>query len=384
MAEIYLDNNATTKPLETVVERMTEVLLQHYGNPSSIHFRGHLASSLVEDSREQIANTINADSSCLIFTSGGTESNNLALKSLLNAGTLLITSRIEHSSVYQLSKQFYEDGGRVHFLDVLPSGIVDLADLEQTLSHSNAKSVVAVQWANSETGVIQPVSAISELCQKHEAHYHCDAVQAFGRVPIDTNQIAIDSITITAHKIHGPKGIGALYLRTVETLDPQIIGGDQESGLRSGTENVAGIAGFAEAAIARHSRFEKVNQHLKTLTRTFAERVQAKFPSVIINGLEDRISNTINLQFPGIDGQALVVLLDQQGLMCSQSSACTNKRPEPSRVLRSMGLSEEEAYSSIRFSVSEFTTDAEICEAADILLGTLKTQQKFMDMKGVA
>ena len=283
-----------------------------------------------------------------------------------------------------MSKQFHEDGGRVHFLDVLPSGIVDLADLEQTLSRSNAKSVVAVQWANSETGVIQPVSAISELCQKHEAHYHCDAVQAFGRVPIDTNQIAIDSITITAHKIHGPKGIGALYLRTVETLDPQIIGGDQESGLRSGTENVAGIAGFAEAAIARHSRFEKVNQHLKTLTRTFAERVQAKFPSVIINGLEDRISNTINLQFPGIDGQALVVLLDQQGLMCSQSSACTNKRPEPSRVLRSMGLSEEEAYSSIRFSVSEFTTDAEICEAADILLGTLKTQQKFMDMKGVA
>lgn len=384
MAEIYLDNNATTRPLESVVECMARVSLQHYGNPSSIHSTGHSASSLVEDSREKIANTIKAEPRSLVFTSGATESNNLILNSVLTSDTLLITSRIEHSSVFQLATQFDENGGAVRFLNVLPSGVVDLEDLATCLTNTNRNVVVAIQWANSETGIIQPVLAISDLCQAHGAHFHCDAVQAFGRLTIDVNNILVDSLAITGHKIHGPKGVGALYVRKIRTLAPQIVGGDQESGLRSGTENVAGIVGFAEAVKVRHSRLANITQYMATLISEFINRVKDGFPAVIENGHGDRVSNTINLQLPGIDGQALVVLLDQQGLMCSQSSACTNQRPEPSRVLRSMGLSEEEAYSSIRFSVSEFTTTEEICEAADVLLEALNMQQKFMTMKGVA
>jgi cysteine desulfurase len=379
--EIYFDNNATTRPLPEVLDAILQALDGQFGNPSSAHSAGDRARRLIASARESVAALIGVDPANILFTSGATESNNLVIRSSTEAyggrcrARVLITA-VEHSSVLKICEHQRLAGFEVAVLPVNHRGQIDLAEFEQSLSPSTA--LVSVQWANNETGVIQPVAEIGRICESHGIPFHTDAAQAIGKMEMNLSTIPSDFVSLTAHKIHGPAGIGALYIRNRNALTPMLLGGPQEVGLRAGTENLAGIAGFGRAAKLRLTRFTAVNERLAGLRNRFEELVLQSIPDVTVNGAgADRLSNSTNLRFAGVDGQALVSRLDQSGIMCSQSSACTNQRPEPSYVLRAMGLSEADAYSSVRFSFSELNTVAEIETAIPVIADLCRDLRAF-------
>ena len=380
MSNIYLDNNATTQPLSAVCERIAEVSSQCFGNPSSIHSTGYAAECIVTSARKTISAALHADERQLVFTSGATESNNTVFDNTLKSGGKLITTVVEHSSVLSTAKQYESQGGQVVWLPVDGEGVINLDDLQDALD--DTVDLVSIQWVNSETGVIQPIGEAATLCNQFETHFHCDAVQAFGKIPIDLRDIPLDSLSITAHKLHGPKGVGGLFLRDPDAPFASITGGDQELGHRAGTENVAGIAGFETAVTERFGSFEAVVSSLQNTLELFESLILGNLPCAIVNSSGPRVVNTLNVQFVGINGQALVVMLDQLGVQCSQSSACTNSRPEASYVLRAMGLSEEQAYSSVRFSISQFTTAAELEVAVDTITQAVQMQKNAFHNKG--
>ena len=383
--EIYLDNNATTRPLPEVRQALLHALDATFGDPSSDHSAGERARTALRTSRASVAALLGVEPETLIFTSGTTESNNLVLASALTrasatqqSGTRprLITTSVEHSSVLNVAEHYRQSGIDVVVLPVNSSGHLDLQELEQALTPATV--LVSIQWANNETGVIQPIAEIGRLCRQHGIVFHTDAAQAVGKIPLQVASLPIDFLSCTAHKLHGPAGIGALYVRNRRTLAPQLHGGPQEHELRPGTENLLGIVGFGVAAAVRQSRFAAVQQHCCTLRDRFESLVQELVPDVTVNGdRAARLDTTTNLCFAGIDGQALVARLDQHGIRCSQSSACTNQRPEPSYVLRAMGLTEAQAYASVRFSVSELNTLAEIETAAAAIADLCRQQRVF-------
>jgi cysteine desulfurase len=362
----YFDNNATTRPLPEVVDAMVEILGARFGNASSAHSGGEAARKALSEARVSVADLVGADAEQIVFTSSGTEANNMAMRSGLdrNAGQGLITSTIEHSSVVKMAAHFETQGISVSRLNPTRSGVITADAVEAVVKGSNP-GLVSIQWVNSETGVVQPIEEIAKICSKAGVMLHIDAAQAVGKLPISVSEIDADFVTCTAHKFHGPPGIGIVYAKNPSTLVSIIHGGDQEHGRRAGTENLAGIVGAGVAADIRRDRLPSVTKSLKGIRDTFERHLVDKFSWIEMNGgAEQRVCNTSNLHFRGLDGQALVAQLDAIGIYCSQSSACTNLRPEPSYVLRAMGLSEEEAYSSVRFSFGEQNSKVEVVAAA--------------------
>jgi cysteine desulfurase len=360
-AEIYLDNNATTPALPEVVRTVTEALMEGFGNPSSAHARGDLARCQLQRARETVAGFLGAEPEQLVFVSSGTEGNNAVLGGV--RVSTLITTAVEHPSVLSPIAAAAGRGAAVVELGVDCSGLIALSALEAAL-RAASRVLVSVQWASGETGVVQPIEEIAAICRRHGALLHVDAAQAVGRLPIDLRRISINFLTFSGHKLHAPPGIGVLFVRAPGAMAPWLLGGGQEQGLRSGTENLPGVLGLAAAIEHRASRFAEALRSMRQLRDALEREVLASVPDVKVNGGgAPRLGNTSNLRFAGVEGQALLAALDRAAIRCSQASACSSRRPEPSYVLRAMGLSGDEAFASLRFSVSILNTADEMDRA---------------------
>ncbi len=367
--EIYFDNNATTRPLPEVREEVLKVMDSEFGNPSSAHSTGERARRHMAQARKQLSELIGSDTSKITFTGSGTESNNMAFYSRTRDktdGCQILTTTVEHSSIQKMCNFLELNGVKVNKLEVNPDGLIDLDKLRKAINDST--SLVSVQWVNNETGVIQPISEIGEICTEMGVPLHTDAAQAVGKIEMDIQELPIDFFSLTGHKFHSPQGVGALYCKDRLLLAPMLFGGFQEEGFRPGTENVPGIAGMGKAAEIRRNNLPELISRMKELRDRFEAMVLDFVPGSKVNGdTKNRVCNTSNIMFDGIDGRRLVKELDQNGVRCSQSSACTNFEMSPSYVLCAMGLTEEEAYSSIRFSFSVENTYEEIDSVVKII-----------------
>lgn len=376
---IYLDNNATTEPLPEVREAVLAALRLGPANPSSPHEAGEPARRILAEAREAVAALIGASPERILFSSSGTEANNLALNSIISEHPRcrLITSPLEHESVRRRAEMAETSGIVVDELPVDHSGRVRLDAAERMISAD--VGLVSVQWVNNETGMIQPVEQIASICRSRGVLFHTDAAQAVGKMPVDISSLQADFLTFTGHKLHAPMGVGVLYFRNRESIRPLFGGGSQEYGLRAGSENLVGIAGLATACRLRRQRLQQVMPKMSQLRDALEMRVLQSCEGSRCNTPPDaaRVCNTTNIQFPGVDGEALLAQLITRGVCCSQGSACTSQIPEPSHTLLGMGLSVEEAYQSIRFSLSELNTMDEVNEAVNIIAMSYADLQRF-------
>jgi cysteine desulfurase len=369
---IFLDNNATTHLTPAVKDAVHAFVDEDPGNPESPHSDGSKALALVSDCRFSVASALNAQDDQIIFTGSGSESNTYAVAAAAaRAGSSerlkVLTSDLEHSSIAAALTNLERKGAEVVKCPVTRDGIVDIRRLETLLKEGF--DAIFVQWANNETGAIQPIEEIGGLARHTRTYFHVDAAQAFGRIPIDVEAAQCDSLTITAHKIHGPKGIAALFAESVSKLPVVVFGGQQERGVRGGTHNTIGICGLWSALQERFSDFEGATEKLRSLRDQLEGRVQELVPAATVQSAGvARVPNTTCITFPNADGMQMVGRLDAHGVQCSQTSACRSRRPEPSAVLTAMGLSEELAYGTLRFAVSVMNTEEEI-ERAAILIG---------------
>lgn len=362
MQSIYLDNNATTKMAPEVLEAMLPYLSENYGNPSSMHRMGAKAGAAIKDARERISAFLHCRESELIFTGTGTESNNLAIRGVLESSpgkTHIVASKVEHSSVLNVYTRMERLGYRVTLLDVDLDGIIDLDQLEESLTEDTA--LVSIMFANNETGVLSPMQTVVELVKARGIPLLADAVQAVGKAPIDLSALEIDLLSFSGHKFHGPKGIGGLFIRRGTRIRPMMLGGSQEKGIRAGTENIAFIAGTAKACELAEQHFEHMQTETKRLRDKFESHALAVIPGSRRNGHPDeRLPNTSNVSFGGIEGESILLLLDEMGICASTGSACASGAIEPSHVLKAMGRTEDEARRAVRFSLSRYTTEDEI------------------------
>ncbi|MBO5680658.1 MAG: cysteine desulfurase NifS [Lentisphaeria bacterium] len=366
---IYLDNNATTCVAPEVFEAMTPYLTEFYGNPSSIHrFGGQLAAK-VEEARAQLGALIGAQNSEIIFTSCGTESDTTAIRSALSIcpkRRKVVISKVEHPAVLNLGKELERNGYKVSIIPVDARGRLDMDRAREMIDSETA--VESVMWANNETGNIQPVIELGELARKNGALFHTDAVQAVGKVPMNLAELPIDMLSLSGHKFHAPKGIGALYVKRGVRFHPYIIGGHQEHGRRAGTENLASIVGLGKAAELALANIGHENTAVRALRDKLEQGVLASIPSVRINGdVEHRLPNTANISFEYIEGESILMLLDMHNICASSGSACTTGSLEPSHVLRAMGVPYTAAHGSIRFSFSRYNTEAEVDRVLEVL-----------------
>lgn len=366
---IYLDNNATTCVAPEVFEAMTPYLTEFYGNPSSIHrFGGQLAAK-VEEARAQLGALIGAQNSEIIFTSCGTESDTTAIRSALSIcpkRRKVVISKVEHPAVLNLGKELERNGYKVSIIPVDSKGRLDMDRAREMIDSETA--VVSVMWANNETGNIQPVIELGELARKNGALFHTDAVQAVGKVPMNLSELPIDMLSLSGHKFHAPKGIGALYVKRGVRYHPYIIGGHQEHGRRAGTENLASIVGLGKAAELALANINHENTAVRALRDKLEQGVLATIPAVRINGdVEHRLPNTANISFEYIEGESILMLLDMHNICASSGSACTTGSLEPSHVLRAMGVPYTAAHGSIRFSFSRYNTEAEVDRVLEVL-----------------
>jgi len=377
--EIYLDNNATTRPIPEVVDAVLGILTTGYGNPSSAHQRGSYARRTLEMARAQVASLVGASEDQVFFTSGGTESNNLALNRVSEKEARhLVTTETEHSSVLKKARFFEQRGVKVTYMPVDCTGRVNVRTLKNALKES--VDLVSVHWINNETGTEQPVWELGEVCRERGVAFHIDAAQAAGKLEINFNDMPVDMLTFSGHKIHGPQGVGALCVKQSDRVFPVLFGGDQERFIRPGTENLPGVAGFGVAAEIREKDLLEIKSRIKALRDRFEERLIDVFPGLCINGdKENRVCNTSNILFSGVDGMALMAQLDREGVICSQTSACNSRSPEPSHVLLAMGLSQEEAFSSVRFSFSVLNTLEETEIVADKVT---RSYRKLLEFEG--
>jgi len=379
---IYLDNAASTQIHEDVLNSMLPYLKEQYGNPSSIHRYGRLARKAVEKARKQIASLINADPSEILFTSGGTESNNTVLAgiSLQNTSCQIITSSIEHDALLEPCKKLSKNGVDVVYLPVDKFGMVNTSDLENRLSDKTC--LVSIMFGNNEVGTIQPIHEIAKLCNERKIPFHTDAVQAVGKIPIDVKEYGIDLLSISSHKLNGPKGIGALYIKDGIGIVPVILGGGQEHGLRSGTENVANIVGFGKACeIAKNNLYVNMS-HVKKLRDVLVKRVLDEIPETTLNGdPQSRLPNNAHFTFLGINGEDLIIKLDEYGIAASTGSACSVHTQRASHVLQSMGFSHEQITGSLRLTVGIFNNQNEIEETVDALKKIVKELRSFSPFK---
>ncbi len=368
MKKVYLDNNATTPLHPEVLEAMMPGLRENYGNPSSIHSFGRSARVQLDEAREKVAYLINAHSSEIIFTSGGTEANNLALLGVAfkDKEKKIITSKIEHPSVLNPCRQLEEQGVKVHYLDVDGLGRIDMDDLESQITKSTA--LISLQHANSETGVLQNIKRASEIARNKGILFHTDAVQSVAKIPFDLKNYPVDLLSISAHKFYGPKGIGALYLRKgTPALFSPLCGGNQEKKRRGGTENVAGIMGFGKACELATMKMSETSK-LADLRDYFQNRVCELIPRTELWGDKaNRLPNTLNLGFDGVAGDTLLIALDMEGVAVSTGSACSSGTGLPSPVLRAMGIPNDKINSSIRFSLGCSISKSDL----DLVVGAL-------------
>lgn len=360
---IYLDNAGTTKVSEKALNSMLPFFNSIYGNASSLHTSGQIAKEHLENSRELIAKCLNAEPCEIYFTSGGSESDNWAITSACKIGAKnnkkhIITSSFEHHAVLHTLKEMEKHGFKVTYLPVYENGIVKVEDLVNAITEETC--LVTIMFANNEIGTIQPIKQIGKICKQHNIIFHTDAVQAVGHLPIDVKDMNISMLSLSAHKFHGPKGIGALYCKKTTRLHNLIFGGAQESNKRAGTENLAGVVGMATALVEACTEMEQTSQRLiKLRNKLFSEL--SKIPHSKINGdLVQRLPNNFNMSFEGIEGEALLLLLDDKGIQASSGSACTSGSLDPSHVLLSIGLIHEIAHGSLRLTLSKYTTEEEI------------------------
>ncbi len=362
MKTIYFDNNATTKMDEQVFEEMKPYFSELYGNPSSMHTFGGQISHRIGRAREQVAELLGCEPSEIIFTSGGTESDNTAIKGILAAAPnkrKIITTRVEHPAVLAVCREQENHGYTVIELGVDKKGRLDLSELEQQVDDDTA--LVTIMYANNETGVIFPIEQIAELVTSKGVVFHTDAVQAVGKIPLDLSNSNINLLSISGHKLHGPKGAGVLFVRKGTRLSPYQLGGHQESGKRAGTENVPGIIGLGKACEIAKKNINHENFKVKKLRDKLEKAILQKCPDCQVNGeIRHRLPNTSNISFEYIEGEAILLMLDRHGICASSGSACTSGSLEPSHVLRAMGVPFTAAHGSIRFSLSKYNTEDEI------------------------
>ena len=368
MRRVYLDNNATTPVLPAVLAAMQGFFGEHFGNASSIHHHGQETRAAVERARESIAALVGCRPSEIVFTSGGTEGDNLAIFGLVKSGDHIITSTVEHHAVLNSCKQLQASGCEVTYVPVDGDGRVNPDDVRRALRPNTR--LITIMMANNETGVLQPVEEIGKIAAEADVYFHTDAVQAAGKVPIDVKRIGCDLLSISGHKMHAPQGVGALYVRKGTTLRPMLYGGSHERSRRAGTENVPGIVALGKAAELAREAFARGNvEHISALRDRLEQTILGEVESTGLNGEGvPRVPNTTSIYFDCIDGEALVIALDLKGLAVSTGAACSSGAIEPSHVLTAMGLPPERARGSLRFSLGKQNT----AEDVDFALGLLR------------
>ena len=365
---IYLDNAASTPVHEKVIEEMIPYFREQYRNPSSIHRHGRLANAAIQNSRKRIASLINANSNEILITSGGTESNNTAIYGIASQskGRHIITSTIEHDAILEPCKRLEKEGYRVSFLPVDKYGFVNPEDLKKEISDDTC--LITIMYANNEVGTIQSIKKMVQTAREKNIIFHTDAIQAVGKIPIDVKELGVDLLSISSHKINGPKGVGALYIRNGITVSPLILGGGQENGLRSGTENVASIVGFGMACELAKNNMNENTDYLKKLTTKLTTRVLSEIPATTLNGHPDmRTPNNTHFTFLGVSGEDLIIKLDENKISASTGSACSVKIQKASHVLKAMGFSHEQVTGSLRLTVGITNTEQEIDQTVDVL-----------------
>jgi cysteine desulfurase len=374
MTVIYLDNNATTKVDPEVVRAMLPFLSEFYGNPSSMHTFGGQVGKAVKTARSQVAQLLGAEDSEIVFTSCGSEGNNTAIRAAIAAQPdrkHIITTAVEHPAVLNVCKQLEKQGYTVTYLSVDGKGQIDLMELEAALTGNTA--LVTMMYANNETGVIFPVEQVGQLAKEYGAAFHVDAVQVAGKLPLDMKTSTIDLLTISGHKLHAPKGVGALYVRRGFRFRPFLLGGHQERGRRAGTENVPGIVALGKAAELELSHMEEAVVRERQLRDRLEQSLLKAIPDCEVNGdRKHRLPNTTNIGFKYIEGEAILLSLNQYGICASSGSACTSGSLEPSHVLRAMGLPYTILHGSIRFSLSRYTTEAEVDRVLAVMPGIVE------------
>lgn len=360
---IYLDNGATTKVDERVLSKMLPYFSVNYGNPSSAYFLGRRNKRVIEEARDVVASCIGANSKEIYFTSCGSESNNLALKGIAYAnkhrGKHIITSKIEHPAILNTCETLERQGFSITYLNVDKNGFISLEELENSIRMDTI--LISIMYANNEIGTIEPIEQIGRIAKMNNIYFHTDAVQAIGNIRINVKELGIDMLSMSAHKFYGPKGVGVLYVRNGIDFERIQDGGHQEKGKRSGTENVPGIVGLAEAIKLSYKEFEYNNKKILNLRNYFITKLKENFKDIKINGdLEKRLPGNINVSFPNADGQQLLLGLDEYGICASAGSACSTGSSKPSHVLTSIGLSREEAFGTLRFTLGKQNTKQEI------------------------
>ena len=379
---IYLDNAASTKIHEDVLETMLPYLKEQYGNPSSIHRYGRLSHKAIEKARKQIASLINAEPSEILITSGGTESNNTALRGMAmkNPSSQIITSSIEHDAILEPCKKLSQNGFDIDYLPVDSFGMVDILELKNHISEKTR--LVSIMFGNNEVGTIQQISEIAKICNEKNILFHTDAVQAVGKIPIDVKELGVDLLSISSHKLYGPKGVGALFIKNGISIDPVILGGGQENGLRSGTENVANIVGFGKACEIAKTHLDENMSNMKKLRDYMIERVLEEIPQVTLNGhSESRLPNNTHFTFLGVNGEDLIIKLDEYGIAASTGSACSVNTQKASHVLEAMGFSLEQITGSLRLTIGIFNNEDEINETVEVLKKVVKELRSVSPFK---
>ncbi|MDJ0811914.1 MAG: cysteine desulfurase NifS [Desulfobacterales bacterium] len=362
MKNVYLDNNATTRVAPEVVEAMLPYFSDFYGNPSSMHSFGGNLGLKVREARARIAALLGAQPEEILLTSGGTESDATAIHAALAAyphKRHIVTTRVEHPAIKNLFEQYGKNGYRVTFIPVDCEGRIDLDEFRASLSEDTA--VVSMMWANNETGVLFPVDEVAAELKARGIVFHTDAVQAVGKIPIDLTRTDVDLLSLSGHKLHGPKGIGALYIRKGTKFKPFMVGGHQEHGRRAGTENVPGIIGLGKACELAAGKLNDIDTRVRGLRDRLENALLEAVPQSMINGERaNRLPNTTSIAFEYVEGEAILLMMNEHGIAASSGSACTSGSLEPSHVLRAMGIPFTAAHGSIRFSLSHYTTAEEI------------------------
>jgi len=357
-----------------VLKAMLPCYEETFGNASSVHWYGQEAKALIDGARQQVAALVGAEPNEIVFTSGGTESDNLAIRGLVDATASskhVITSQIEHHAVLHTCQVLQKEGVRVTFVPVDRQGLIDPADVEKALTPETV--LISIMHSNNEIGTIQAIREIGKIAQERDIYFHTDAVQAAGKVSIDVTELAVDLLSVAGHKFHAPKGIGALYIRKGTRIRPLVYGGSHERNRRAGTENVPHIVGLAQAAGLAMTTMEETATRVRDLRDYFEATVLKSIPGAQVNGSQNlRIPNTSNIRFDQVESEGMVINLDLSGVACSTGSACTSGAIEPSHVLTALGLSADEAFSSVRFSLSRYTTREEIDQVLKILPGIVQ------------
>ena len=358
---VYLDNNATTRVAPEVVEAMLPCLTEHWGNPSSAYALATEPARLIEKARESVANLIGANLRDIVFTSCGTESNNAAIQGALLANPTkrhIVTTAVEHSANIKFCRSLEKRGYEVTFLPVDLDGAVDFCDLQSAIGPDTA--IVSIMWANNETGVLFPIEELAAICRSPGVLFHTDAVQVAGKLPIDVKKVGVDFLSLSAHKLRAPKGIGVLFVKTGTPFQPYIVGGGQERGQRGGTENVANIVAFGKAAELALSHIDEENTRVRGMRDTLEKGIFQAISCAVRNGGEPRLPNTTNIGFDGVEAEAALLLLDREGICASSGSACTTGSIEPSHVLQAMSVPLSRSKGSLRFSLGIENTEADV------------------------